>query len=123
LKQKDIHRVRLPVPFFVNHVYVHLIENLDDSSLILIDCGPATEDAFVTLTDYVKSIGYAMDDIEACIVTHSHYEHYGLLEQIKQKSNVKIFAHPAILNFASIDFNEVHSSLYELLVTNGMPTL
>ncbi|MFX1521219.1 MAG: MBL fold metallo-hydrolase [Promethearchaeota archaeon] len=121
MKQKDIHRVRLPVPFFVNHVYVHLIENLDDSSLILIDCGPATEDAFITLASYVKSIGYAMEDIEACIVTHSHYEHYGLLERIKQKCNVTIFAHPAMLNFASIDFNEVLSSLHELLVANGMP--
>lgn len=121
MKQNNIHRIRLPVPFFVNHIYIHLIENYETSNLILIDCGPATEEAFNTLSNYVQSIGYTMEDIEACIVTHSHYEHCGMLERIKQNYKVKILAHPAMLNFASIDFNEILSSVYELFVTNGMP--
>ncbi len=121
MKQNNIHRVRLPVPFFVNHVYVHLIESPDNSSLILIDCGPATDDAFITLKNYIQSIGYSMDNLETCIVTHGHYEHYGLLERIKQNYKVKILAHPAMLNFASIDFNEILSLIYELFITNGMP--
>jgi len=61
LKQHNIHRIRLPVPFFVNHIYVHLIEDYENASLILIDCGPATDEAFITLKDYIQSIGYSMD--------------------------------------------------------------
>jgi len=121
LKQNNIHRIRLPVPFFVNHIYIHLIENYETSSLILIDCGPATDDAFIILEKYIQSIGYSMDNLEACIVTHSHYEHYGMLERIKQNYEIKILAHPAMVKFASIDFNEILSSVYELFITNGMP--
>ncbi len=120
MKQDNIHRVRLPVPFFVRHVYAHLIENHDNSSLVLIDCGPATEEAFNTLTTYVQSIGYSMDDIEACIVTHSHYEHYGLFKKIKDECNAQIFAHQDIITSTS-DLKDDLSLRSELLVTNGMP--
>lgn len=121
MNQNSIHRVRLPVPFFVRHVYVHLIENHDNSRLVLVDCGPATEDAFTALDNHVRSIGYSIEDIETCIVTHSHYEHYGLLKRIKQECNARIFAHPAMLTSASIDFNEVLYSIQELFIANGMP--
>lgn len=121
MKQNNIHRIRLPVPFFVNHIYVHLIENYETSSLILVDCGPATDEAFSTLKNYIQSIGYSMGDLDACIVTHSHYEHYGMLERIKQNYEIQVLAHPAMLNFASIDFNEILSLVYELFITNGMP--
>ena len=121
MKLNNIHRIRLPVPFFVSHIYVHLIENYETSSLILIDCGPSTDKAFITLKNYIQSIGYSMDDLETCIVTHSHYEHYGMLERVKQNCEIKVLTHPAMLDFASIDVNEVLSLVYELFITNGMP--
>jgi glyoxylase-like metal-dependent hydrolase (beta-lactamase superfamily II) len=105
----------------VSHIYVHLIEIHETSSLILIDCGPTTDEAFITLKSYIQSIGYTMDNLEACIVTHSHYEHYGMLERIKQNYEVKVLAHPAMLDFSSIDFNGILSLVYDMFITNGMP--
>jgi glyoxylase-like metal-dependent hydrolase (beta-lactamase superfamily II) len=120
LKRKGVHRVYLPVPLFVTHVYVYLIENYENSSLILIDCGPATDEAFTTLAKYVQSIGYSMEDIETCIVTHSHYEHYGQLRRIKEECNAQILAHPAMLTFTSDPMADL-SSRSELLIANGLP--
>ena len=64
-----------------------------DKSYTLIDTGWDSETAFNSLNRQLAEIGVGFQDISQIIITHAHFDHYGLAGKIKQLSNAKIYMH------------------------------
>ncbi|MEM3737088.1 MAG: MBL fold metallo-hydrolase [Candidatus Bathyarchaeia archaeon] len=81
------------------HGLCFLIEvKIDESreTLIMMDTGPSSD---VTLHN-IKALGVDLENIEAIVLSHGHYDHVGgLLDVLKQiNSQTLVVAHPKILN-------------------------
>ncbi len=85
-----IHQIVTPTPFQVGSVNAYLIE---DDPLTLIDSGLKTNEAEEALRAQLAEIGLRFGDIEQLIVTHSHFDHYGLMGRIAAEGNPRVFAH------------------------------
>ena len=70
-----IHLLRVPTPFAIGDVNCYLI---DDEPLTLIDCGPNSATALLTLERLLALLGRSLTDIELVVVTHQHIDHMGL---------------------------------------------
>lgn len=87
LAQQVVYPLVIPTPFLVGPVNVYLIKG---ESLILVDTGPKTKEAWDSLVFQLKELGYSPSDIEQVILTHHHPDHVGLLDQFHNK---RIIAH------------------------------
>lgn len=85
LARQTIYSLVIPTPFLVGPVNVYLIKG---DSLILVDTGPKTKEAWDSLVFQLKEIGYRPDDIEQVILTHHHPDHVGLLDHFRGKQIV-----------------------------------
>lgn len=54
----------------------YLVE--DDDGYTLIDCGWKTDDVFAALREGLAEHGLALTDIRRLLITHFHFDHYGL---------------------------------------------
>ncbi|GAB4343084.1 MAG: MBL fold metallo-hydrolase [Candidatus Abyssubacteria bacterium] len=86
-----VHLIRTPTPFSVGHVNCYLIE---DEPLTLIDSGLKTEEAEKVLRAALAQLGYDFADIEQVIITHAHFDHYGLMGTIAAEGKPRVLAHP-----------------------------
>lgn len=59
----------------------------------MIDCGWGGETAFNSLSQQLAEVGVNFQDISQIIVTHAHFDHFGLAGRIKQLSDAKIYMH------------------------------
>lgn len=87
LAQQKIYPLVIPTPFLVGPVNVFLIKG---DSLILVDTGPKTKEAWDSLVFQIKELGYSPNDIEQVILTHHHPDHVGLLDKFHDK---RVIAH------------------------------
>jgi glyoxylase-like metal-dependent hydrolase (beta-lactamase superfamily II) len=69
--------ITIPTPFAVGDVNVYLIKG---ESLTLVDVGPKTEEAWLSLTTQLQQIGVMPEEIEQVVITHHHPDHVGLLD-------------------------------------------
>ncbi|AZB43459.1 MBL fold metallo-hydrolase [Bacillus sp. FJAT-42376] len=86
--QESIIMLPIPTPFPVGDINAYLYKG---ESLTLIDAGPKTEEALVSLKTQVEKAGYRLEDIEQVIVTHHHPDHVGLLDELK---GARFVGHP-----------------------------
>lgn len=88
----------LKIPFYVvtpqgkipRFVYVYLIYG---KRICLIDSGVASSDALIF--DYIRKTGKSPEDITLLVLTHSHPDHIGAAQAIKNISGCKVAAHAA----------------------------
>lgn len=96
-----VHRISLEIPFKIESVNVHLID--DDGFLVLIDAGPNGNLSYEKLRTEIQELGYSLADINEVIITHAHVDHFGLAWRIKEESKCKVRVHrqdaPWLLNF------------------------
>ncbi len=70
-------QIRLPMAGNpLRYINGYLIEDAD--GLTLIDAGWKADDVFAALTAALHEHGYALGDIRRLLITHSHFDHYGL---------------------------------------------
>jgi len=118
---RGIYHIEIPTPFPVGPVNVYLLEG---NCLTLVDAGPLTEDAWQSLSQGIKNIGYEVSDIQQIVLTHHHVDHCGLLERVRQVSGARTFAHPLAVPY--VELNEVFMAyhaqfFYELYTECGVP--
>ncbi len=118
-----IHLIRTPTPFSVGHVNCYLIE---DEPLTLIDSGLKTEEAESALRSGLARLGYVFGDIEQVVITHAHFDHYGLMGTIAAEGDPQVLAHPLEVHdlqnpagYASDD--ERYDRVEKFLVKSGLP--
>src|SRR5699024_9892597 len=65
---------------------------------LLIDAGVDSEKSWSKLTDQLSQNNLEVSNLDAIILTHHHADHIGLVNRIREKSNIPLFAHPKALS-------------------------
>lgn len=82
---------KIPVQAFPGWV-VNSYLILDDQPGLV---DPGTPFSIADLDAGLKNIGFEMKDVQKCIITHGHFDHYMLAGHVKEKSGADIYAHEA----------------------------
>ncbi len=118
---KDIHQITVPTPFNVGPVNMYVIEG---DALTLIDAGVKTDEAWQVFLQEIESLGYRLKDFDQVILTHHHVDHVGLLDYIRNESDIRVVGHFRNQPWISRDpdFLERHDRFFNLLYRrNGVP--
>ena len=83
-----IHLITVKLPVGGIGVNVYLVE---DPVPTLIDAPPAGEACLKALREGMEPLGYAVEDIKRIIVTHPHFDHFGLARTIAEKSGAEVW--------------------------------
>jgi glyoxylase-like metal-dependent hydrolase (beta-lactamase superfamily II) len=78
---------------------VHLVEDRytnwyvleEDGRLTIVDAGLPT--SWETLRGVIARIGRRLDDIEAVVLTHGHFDHVGFAERARAQLHVPVYVH------------------------------
>lgn len=117
--RNGIAKIVLPTPFPVGDVNVYVVMG---ERLTLVDVGPNTEQAFVTLQNQLAQLGLKLQDIEQVILTHDHPDHAGLLERFSPE--LEVYGHvnnERWLHRTEEFYNEYESFYRQLFVECGIP--
>jgi glyoxylase-like metal-dependent hydrolase (beta-lactamase superfamily II) len=69
----------------------YLIE--DDGGLMLVDCGWKLDEVLAALEAGVRAAGHAVSDIRRVLITHHHYDHYGLAGTLRRAGVAELLMH------------------------------
>lgn len=90
-------RSELPISMpGLGHVNCYMLQ--DGDGVALVDPGLPGEQAWLALVDRLKRADYSVGDVHTVIVTHSHYDHYGGAERLREESGARIVGHHALMN-------------------------
>ena len=90
-------RAQLPVNLpGLGHVNCYILE--DEDGIAVIDPGLPGNDSWEALTARLKKAGYKPENIHTAIVTHSHFDHFGGAERIREVSHADILTHEHFRN-------------------------
>ena len=90
-------RSELPVQLpGLGHVNCYMLQ--DGDGVALVDPGLPGEQAWLALLDRLKRADYKVSDVHTVIVTHSHYDHYGGAERLREEAGARIVGHTELFN-------------------------
>lgn len=87
-----IYPIMVPADNSLQSYNFYLIQH--EKALFLVDAGNANEACWEHLLRTLNSIGAAINDLDAIILTHNHADHTGLVNRIRAHSDVPVYAHP-----------------------------
>lgn len=93
---KGFHVFRIPIPFATGSINVYFIEAPCPT---LIDVPPNGIFYQSHLEDALANVGYRIQDIRRIIITHPHFDHFGLAMWITERSNADIWIHKDATNY------------------------
>jgi len=118
-----IHQLQIPIPNNpLGCTNVYLLQG--DTGYILVDAGWSSQEALNSLRSQLTEIGVDFKDISQIIVTHAHFDHYGLAENVRQLSQAKIALHQRdkeLLNPAFTDMERYIRQTEQWFRSNGVP--
>lgn len=86
----------VPVPIPDNplgYTLVYLLES--DRGPVLVDAGWDNPTSRRALAAGLRAAGTAVEDVYGVLVTHHHFDHYGLADHVRQASGAWVALHPA----------------------------
>jgi glyoxylase-like metal-dependent hydrolase (beta-lactamase superfamily II) len=87
-------RTQLPVHLpGLGHVNCYLLE--DERGVALIDPGLPGPDSWNALLDRLKRAGFELRHVHTAIVTHSHFDHFGGVSQLRAEADADVLTHEA----------------------------
>lgn len=100
-----ITQIRLPmIGNPMRYVNGYLIE--DDAGLVLVDCGWKAGDVLAALEAGLASAGRTLGDLTAVIITHAHFDHYGLAGTLRGRGVRDLVMHPIEWDFARAHYTD-----------------
>jgi len=87
-----IYRVRLPLPFALNHVNCYLLR--DDDGWTILDAGLNRAEIYAGWQAAFAELGIPPTAIRRIIVTHMHPDHIGLAGRLQQETGATVFLSP-----------------------------
>lgn len=85
-------RSQLPVELpGLGHVNCYLLE--DENGLAIVDPGLPGPKPFEHLVARLKLAGYGIKNVHTVIVTHSHFDHFGGAQRVREESGADIVTH------------------------------
>lgn len=88
----NIFRVRLPLPFALNHVNCYLLRDQDEWTIL--DTGLNRPEIRAGWQMVFAQLDIGPNDIRRIIVTHMHPDHIGLAGQLQQETGAPVFMSP-----------------------------
>ncbi len=88
--------IPLPTPFRIGDVNCVVIEA---DVLALVDVGPNDPPTLAALEQGLAGLGRRIEDVELLLLTHQHYDHVGLAQQIVDRSGARVVAGRALSGF------------------------
>lgn len=103
----NVLRTQLPIDLpGLGHVNCYLLQ--DGDGIAVVDPGLPGDASWKALIDRLRRADYKVTDIHTVVITHSHFDHYGGAERIRQEAGARIVAHANLSNWMrSNDSNEV----------------
>lgn len=87
-----IHQLQIPIPNNpLDCTNIYLLQG--DSEHLLIDAGWSSEEALQSLREQLDEIDVEFNDISQIIVTHAHFDHYGLANRLRNLCQAKVALH------------------------------
>ncbi len=102
----NLYRLRLPMPFGLDHINVYLIK--ETNRLALVDCGLDLDDSWASLTDGFAALGLRPEDLTDIFVTHAHPDHIGALGRLR------VSAPQARLYFHRVEYDRLAERVGDL---------
>ena len=85
-------RTMLPVNLpGLGHVNCYVME--DERGVAVVDPGLPGPESWNALTDRLGRAGYKIGDVHTAIITHSHFDHFGGAERLKEEAGADILTH------------------------------
>jgi glyoxylase-like metal-dependent hydrolase (beta-lactamase superfamily II) len=84
-----LHALPIPTPFAVGRVNCYLVE---DDPLTLVDTGPNSGTSLTALESALGEHGRRVEDLERIVITHQHFDHFGLLAILADRSAAEVCA-------------------------------
>ena len=75
----------------IEHSFTNFYLLEDDDRLTLVDAGVPT--AWEPLHAALRGIGRTLDDIEAVVLTHAHFDHVGIAERVRAQLGIPVYVH------------------------------
>ncbi|MCU1521773.1 MAG: Zn-dependent hydrolase, glyoxylase [Arthrobacter sp.] len=104
------------------HVNFYLVES--DEGVTVVDSGlPAM---WGTLLDALRSLGRRLDDVQAVVLTHAHFDHLGLARRLRTDHQVPVWVHPDDAYIARHPYRYRHERsrlVFLLSHPSGLPVL
>jgi glyoxylase-like metal-dependent hydrolase (beta-lactamase superfamily II) len=118
-----IWELKVPIPNNpLENTNVYLLKR--DGGYLLIDTGWNSDLALHALETELAAAGAAFAGIKEIVVTHAHFDHYGLVGKIKQLSGAKVYMHQRdeeIFRTRYAITDEFRRESEEWFYSNGVP--
>lgn len=120
--QDNIFKVRLPLPFKLDHVNCYAVKGQDGWSIV--DTGLNYDPSRKVWSEFMDRQGFGAGDITGIFVTHYHPDHYGAAGWLQQLSGAPVYMSPTDAALAekiwkhSRRNTEIFSRMY---LENGVP--
>ena len=93
----NVLRTQLPVNLpGLGHVNCYVLE--DSDGIAVVDPGLPGDDSWKALGNRLGSAGFKIEDIHTVVVTHSHFDHFGAAERIRETVGASILTHENFRN-------------------------
>jgi glyoxylase-like metal-dependent hydrolase (beta-lactamase superfamily II) len=88
-----IGQIRLPMAGNpLRYVNGYVVE--DEGGLTLVDCGWRAGDVLAALHEGLHALGYTLGDVRCLVITHHHFDHYGLAGTLLRAGVSELLMHP-----------------------------
>lgn len=118
-----IYQLKTPIPNNpLEYTNIYLVRG--DGKHLLIDAGWNSEEALQSLTNQLTEIGVDVKDLSQIVVTHAHFDHYGLAGRLRQLSQAKIVLHYLDKNLLTPGYTNIDEFLHQTeqwFHINGVP--
>jgi len=75
----------------IEDAYTNWYLGEDAGALTVVDAGVPT--SWDSLKDALARLGRSLDDIQALVLTHAHFDHVGFAEKARQRLDIPVYAH------------------------------
>src|SRR3954452_5737578 len=75
----------------IEHAHTNFFLVEDGDSLTLVDAGVPT--AWEPLAAAMHTLGHRLEQIEAVVLTHAHFDHVGIAEKIRTRLGIPVYVH------------------------------
>ena len=113
-----IFQLELPTPYPIGPVYVYLIKK---DPITLIDVGVNSPESLTALQKQLQHLGVKINQIELLLITHSHSDHYGAAQTLKEEGAKAVAIHPRDWDKVT-DRRDYYLRMKPYLAQMGMPS-
>ena len=116
-----IHTLPIPTPFAVGRVNCYLV---DDDPLTLVDTGPNSGTSLTALEAALGEHGRRVEDLERIVITHQHFDHFGPLAILAERSGAEVCALEGLASWLARfrDSTEADDAFAEaIMLRHGIP--